>query len=47
METCPAPNLGGFAVHTTELELTHRVATADHGNCAVYRISDPEDATHG
>ncbi len=33
---------GGVAVHTTELELTARATTADHGHCAVYRPSDVE-----
>jgi 2-polyprenyl-3-methyl-5-hydroxy-6-metoxy-1,4-benzoquinol methylase len=33
---------GGIAVHTTELELTARDTTADHGHCAVYRPQDLE-----
>jgi hypothetical protein len=33
---------GGIALHTTELELTARTDTADHGHCAVYRPSDIE-----
>ena len=28
---------GGVAVHTTELELTQREASAEYGNCAVFR----------
>lgn len=31
---------GGLSVHTTELELTPRDATADYGNMAVYRKED-------
>jgi hypothetical protein len=31
---------GGVAVHTTELELTARLETADYGNLAVYRTAD-------
>jgi 2-polyprenyl-3-methyl-5-hydroxy-6-metoxy-1,4-benzoquinol methylase len=31
---------GGIAVHTTELELTPRTATADYGHLAVYRVDD-------
>jgi Methyltransferase domain len=34
---------GGISVHTTELELTVRDATADHGHCAVYRPQDLEE----
>jgi SAM-dependent methyltransferase len=33
---------GGVAVHTTELELTPKDATADYGHCAVYRREDLE-----
>lgn len=36
---------GGVAVHTTELELTSREATADYGHMAVYRLDDL-DALH-
>jgi hypothetical protein len=31
---------GGVAVHTTELELTPRVDTADYGHLAIYRLTD-------
>jgi 2-polyprenyl-3-methyl-5-hydroxy-6-metoxy-1,4-benzoquinol methylase len=31
---------GGVAVHTTELELRPREATADYGHLAVYRVDD-------
>lgn len=31
---------GGVAVHTTELELTSRDASAEYGHCAVYRRSE-------
>jgi hypothetical protein len=31
---------GGVSVHTTELELTRRDETADHGHLAVYRVDD-------
>lgn len=33
---------GAIALHTTELELTARTTTADHGHCAVYRPADFE-----
>jgi hypothetical protein len=31
---------GGIAAHTTELELTPRVETAEYGHMAVYRVAD-------
>jgi hypothetical protein len=38
--SCGLLRPGGVAVHTTELELTRRDITADHGYCAVYRLDD-------
>lgn len=40
LESCRMLAPGGIAVHTTELELTRRDTTADHGHCAVYRLVD-------
>lgn len=39
-QSCRLLRPGGLAVHTTELELTSRATTADHGRCAVYRVQD-------
>ena len=40
MRTLELLEPGGLAVHTTELELTPRLATADYGHLAVYRTDD-------
>jgi predicted O-methyltransferase YrrM len=40
MNTLDLLNPGGLAVHTTELELTPRGATADYGHLAIYRTVD-------
>ncbi|MGA2283488.1 MAG: class I SAM-dependent methyltransferase [Candidatus Dormibacteria bacterium] len=42
-QSCRLLRPGGVAVHTTELELTRRETTADHGHCAVYRIEDLQE----
>jgi predicted O-methyltransferase YrrM len=40
MRTLELLGPGGISVHTTELELTRRATTADHGHLAVYRVDD-------
>jgi hypothetical protein len=43
MRTLDLLEPGGIAVHTTELELTPRVETADYGYLAVYRVRDLDE----